>query len=62
MNSFVRCDTFLKLRLPSMILNTTHGPKLPDGTKEPMIAFILNTRDTKGGGGGPRGGGKQNRN
>ena len=56
MNSFVRCDTFLKLRLPNIILNKTHGPKLPDGSIEPMIAFILNAGDMKGGGGGPRGG------
>lgn len=55
-NSFVRCDTFLKLRLPSMLLNTTHGPKLPDGKKEPMVAFILQTGDMKGGGGAPKGG------
>ena len=56
MNSFVRCDTFLKLRLPNIILNKTHGLKLPDGSIEPMIAFILNAGDMKGGGGGPRGG------
>ena len=55
-NSFMHCDTFVKLRLPSMYLNTSHGPKLPNGKKEPIITFILNSGDMKGGGGGPRGG------
>ena len=56
MNSFVRCNTFLKICLPNMILNTTHCPNLPNGTVEPMIAFILNTGNMKGGAGGPKGG------
>ena len=30
-----------------MLLNTTYGPKQPDGDKEPMLAFILNKGDMK---------------
>ena len=55
-NSFIWCDMFLKLRLPSLMLNKTHGPKLVDGSIAPMLAFILNKSDIKGGGGTKRGG------
>ena len=50
-NSFIRCDTFIKLRLPSLLLNYTHGPNLADKSNAPMLVFILNKTDIKGGGG-----------
>ena len=48
---------FLKLCLPSLILNKTHGPKLVDGSIAPMLDIILNKSDIKGGGGGTKRGG-----
>ena len=54
-NSFIRCNTFIKICLPSLLLNLTHGPKLVEKSTAPMLAFILNKTDIKGGG-GKRGG------
>ena len=54
MNSFVRSDTFLKLRLPNIILNKTHSLNLPDDRVETMVDFILNAGNMKGGVGAPR--------
>ena len=54
-NSFICCNTFIKLCIPSLLLNLTHGPKLEDKPTALMPAFILNKTDIKGDG-GKRGG------
>jgi hypothetical protein len=50
-NAFLRCDTFVKLRLSNLVFNTTHGPKLsgPSAPVAPMLAYLLNPLDLKGG-------------
>ena len=48
----IRCDTFLSLRLSSLCFNCTHGPHIREGGSEmraPMLTFILNPSDVKGG-------------
>jgi hypothetical protein len=51
-NTFIRGDTFLKLRLSTLYLNTTHGPEISipgQQQKEilPMLTYILTPRDLK---------------
>ena len=49
-NCFIRCDTFLKLRLSSLFLNTTHGPEATMNSEKtilPMVAYILTPFDLK---------------
>ena len=48
-NFFICCDTFIKLCLPSLLLNYTHSPKLNNKLTALMLAFILNKIDIKGG-------------
>ena len=48
-NTFVRCDTFLKLCLPNLLFNSTHGPKVGDNQTLPMLALILNAEQVKEG-------------
>ena len=49
-NTFIRCDTFLKLCLPNLLFNATHGPIVGDGdTILPMLAIILNAEQVKEG-------------
>ena len=61
-NSFIRCDTFIHLKLSSLVFNYTHGPLIKVGEVErrlPMVAFVLNPTDMKGGRGNSRPGGSQ---
>ena len=61
-NSFIRCDTFLSLKFSSIIFNNTHGPSIQVGeaqTRQPMLAFVLNPTDMKGGRSGNKTGGGQ---
>ena len=62
-NSFIRCDTFVKLKLSSLLFNHTHGPQVKVGQVEsrlPMLAFVLNPNDMKGGQSNTRPGGTNN--
>ena len=61
-NSFIRCDTFINLKLSSLVFNYTHGPLIKVGEVErrlPMVAFVLNPTDMKGGRSNSRPGGSQ---
>ena len=47
-NSFIRCDTYLKLCFPNLCYNTTHGPRIGDHNL-PMLTIILNAEQVKEG-------------
>ena len=49
-NTLIRCDTFLKLCLPNLCFNGTHGPLLDENnTPLPMLSIILNAEQVKEG-------------
>ena len=48
-NTFIRCDKFLKLNLPNLLFNSTHGPIVGDNNVLPMLALILNAEQVKEG-------------
>ena len=62
-NAFLRCDSFIKLRLSNLVQNSTHGPKQPGSTPSfaPMLTYLLNPLDMKGGRGTASKGGQEGR-
>ena len=53
-STFMRCNSFLKLKLSSLVLNSSHGPSVhlngnEDETILPIIAIIIHPGDMKAG-------------
>ena len=45
----IRMDTFVKLRLTCLLLNETHGPNIANNINMPILTFVLQPTDMKGG-------------
>ena len=45
----IRMDTFVKLRLTCLLLNETHGPNIANNINLPILTFVLQPTDIKGG-------------
>ncbi len=48
-NTFIRCDTFLKVTLPHLLLDKVHGPPIDHDNVQPMMALILHPEQLKEG-------------